>query len=134
MSSKTVLSVFLGLALALPAILTPIAAVAQEAPKVINVLTADTGGDTAKFLEFVKRARAITEQYGGTGQQRAWMATLAGPNTGTAVVTIEYPSMVSMAESGAKIGPSPEWQKFIADFQAAGMRILSNSVSVEITP
>ena len=107
---------------------------AQEAPKVINVLSVDTGGDTAAFLEFTKRAKAIAEQYGGTGNQRVWQSSFAGPNTGTVVVAIEYPSMVSMAQTQAKVNSSPEWQKFIADFQATEMRVVSNSVSVEITP
>ena len=46
-------------------------------------------------------------------------ATLAGPNTGNVVVAVEYPSMVSMAESNAKVGPTPEWQKFIAEGRIA---------------
>ena len=107
---------------------------AQEAPKVINVLSVDTGGDTAAFLEFTKRAKAIGDQHGGTGNQRVWLSSFAGPNTGTVVVAVEYPSAVSMAQSQAKVNSSPEWQKFVADFQASGMRVISNSVSVEITP
>jgi hypothetical protein len=49
-------------------------------------------------------------------------------------VAIEYPSMVSMAESGAKVFPSPEWQELTDDFEATDMRLLSNAVAVDITP
>ncbi len=107
---------------------------AQEAPKVINVISVDTGGDTDKFLALAKRAREIAEKNGGTGNQRVWLSTLAGPNTGTVIVAVEYPSMVSMAQTQAKVNATPEWQAFIDDFQKSGMRVVSNSVSVEITP
>lgn len=109
-------------------------AAAQEPPKVINILVFDTGGQNDEFLEFAKRAMTLTKQLGSTGMQRVWTSTLAGPNTGTMVVAVEYPSFVSMAESQAKVGSSPEWQQFIDDFAAAGMRVTSSSVSVEVTP
>ena len=122
------------LALAFSLILGVAQASAQEAPKVINVLAVDTGGDTDKFLGFAKRAREITEKNGGTGNQRVWLSTLAGPNTGTVIVAVEYPSMVSMAQTQAKVNSTPEWQAFIGDFQKSGMRVVSSSLSVEITP
>ena len=129
------LSVLLiGLAFALGAMLAPLQVAAQEAPRVINVISVDTGGDNDKFLEFVKRATAIQEKYKSTGTTRVFLSTLAGPNANSVVVAVEYPSFVSMAQSNAKVTPTPEWQKFIDDFQAAGMSVRSNSVSVEITP
>ena len=93
-----------------------------------------SGEVTTIAREFAKRAREITEQHGGTGSQRVWLSTLAGPNTGSVIVAVEYPSMVSMAQSQAKVNPTPEWQKFIDDFQKSGMRVLSSSLSFEITP
>ncbi len=123
-----------GLALVFTFILCVGQASAQEPPKVINVLSVDAGGDTDKFLEFAKRAREITEQHGGTGSQRVWLSTLAGPNTGSVIVAVEYPSMVSMAQSQAKVNSTPEWQKFIDDFQKSGMRVVSSSLWVEIMP
>ncbi len=109
-------------------------AVAQDAPAVNNVLFIDTGGDLPKFLELFTRATAIGEKYDTTGTARVFMTTLAGPNTGSVIVVNQFPNLVSMAESQTKIFPSPEWQQFIADFQAAGMSVTSNGVSVEITP
>ena len=107
---------------------------AQEAPKVINVLSIDTGGDTEGFLAIAKRAREIQERNGGTGSQRVWQSTLAGPNTATVIVAVEYPSLVSMAQSQAKVNATEEWQAFIADFQKSGMRVESSSLSIEISP
>ena len=124
----------LSVAVVLACVQAPEEATAQEAPKVINVLSVDTGGDTDRFLEFAKRAREISDKNGGTGNQRVWLSTLAGPNTGSVIVAVEYPSMVSMAQSQAKVNPTPEWQKFLDDFQKSGMRVLSSSLSFEITP
>ena len=123
-----------GLALALTFTLGVGQAGAQEAPKVINVLSVDTGGDTDAFLVFAKRARELQSKHGGTGNQRVWLSTLAGPNTGSVIVAVEYASLVAMAQSQAKVGATPEWQKFVADFQKSGMRVLSSSLSTEITP
>ena len=87
-----------------------------------------------KFMEIYKRAMVIMEKYGSTGESRLWMATYAGANAGRVAVAIEYPNMVSMAQSGGKVFSSPEWQKLSDDFEATDMSILSNGLSVDITP
>jgi hypothetical protein len=97
-------------------------------------MTYDVAGDMPKFVELYKRAMVIMEKYGSTGASRLWMATYAGANAGRIAVAIEYPSMVSMAQSGEKVFSSPEWQKLSDDFDATDMRLLSSSVSVDITP
>ena len=123
-----------GLALALTFTLGVGQAGAQEAPKVINVLSIDTGGDTDAFLEFAKRAQELQTKHGGTGNQRVWLSTLSGPTTGTVFVAVEYANLVAMAQSQAKVGATPDWQKFVAEFQKSGMRVVSNSLSTEVTP
>ncbi len=127
-------SLLVSLALVLTFGLTPNDAVAQDAPAVNNVVFIDTGGDLPKFQELFTRVVAIREKYGSTGTGRVWLATLAGPNTGDVVVVWTYPSMVSMAQTNAKVFPSPEWQQLLADFRAAGMRVTSNQAFVEVTP
>lgn len=124
----------LALALAFAFALSPSQSVAQEPPKVIHVLAYDVAEQLPQFLELYKRAMAIMEKYGSTGQSRLWMNTLAGPNTGRVAVATEYPSMASMVESNGKLFASPEWQQLTADFMATDMRLLSNSVAVDLTP
>jgi hypothetical protein len=127
-------SLVVGLALAFAFVLAPTQSAAQEPLKVINVLTYDVAGEMPKFLELYKRAMVVMEKYGSTGESRLWMATYAGANAGRVAVGIEYPSMVSMAQSGEKVFASPEWQQLATEFEATDMRLLSNSVSVDITP
>ncbi len=127
-------SLLIGLAFVFAFTLVPSSSMAQTPPKVINVVTYDIGGDMPKFLEFYKRAMVILEKYGSTGESRLWVSTLAGPNTGGVAVATEYPSMTSMVQSNEKLFFTPDWQQLVADFEAAGMRILSNSVAVDLTP
>jgi hypothetical protein len=127
-------SLLIGLALVFAFAAAPNPAMAQEAPKVINVAIYDVAEDMPKFLEFFKRAIAITKQYESSGQSRVWLSTFAGPDTNMVAVATEFPTFVSMAESNAKVMASPEWQKLVAEFEAAGMQVLSNGVSIEVTP
>ena len=127
-------SLLLSVAIVLACVQAPEEAKAQEGRKVIQIVAIDTGGDLPKFLEFSKRIQVIADKTGSTGQRRIWQSTLAGPETGSVAVAIEYPSLISMAESTAKTAAAPEWQQLAADFQAAGMRVVSNSIAVEITP
>jgi hypothetical protein len=127
-------SLLIGLVLVLTFVLAPNDAVAQEAPRVLTVVFLDIAGDVPKFQEFFTRGDAIAKKYDSTGTVRVWLATFAGPNTGTVIVVTEYPSQVSMAQSLAKVVPSAEWQQLGAEFAAAGMRVTSNAVNVEITP
>jgi hypothetical protein len=127
-------SLLIALTLVFAFALVPSRSMAQGPPKVINVTTYDVAGDMPKFLEFYKRAIALAEQYGSTGKSRLWVSTFAGPNTGSVAVATEYPSMASMAQSGEKLLFTPEWQKLVAEFEAANMRAISSSLAADFTP
>ena len=109
-------------------------AAADEAPKVISVLSIDTGGDLKGFLVFAERAREISSKHGSRGVQRVWQAGLAGDGVGSVFVGVEYPSLVAYAQDTSKVNATPEWQAFVADFQKSGMRVVSASLSTEVTP
>jgi hypothetical protein len=116
------------------AMMLPTGALAQEAPKVINVLNIDTNGDQDAFLALFKRVEGIRERLGVPGTSRVWQATLAGEGTGSTFVAVEYPNLVAMAQSISKMSADEGWQQLVDDFQKAGMSVNSNSTSVEITP
>ena len=124
----------LGSVLVLVLLVAPLPAQAQQAPKVSNVLAFDVGGDVPAFLGFVERANKIADRLGNKAVVRVFQSTLAGPQTGTILVVVEHESLATMAAEQAKTAADPEWQKFLADLQAAGISIVSNSVAVEITP
>jgi hypothetical protein len=90
------------------------------------------GRDLAKFTELSKRAQTINQKYASTGKARMWLAAIAGPDSNRVIVTVEYPSLVAMAQSISKVNSSPEWMQLVADAQATSIRPISNSVVVEI--
>ena len=129
-----IVPLFASVAVILACAQAPEQAMAQEGPAVVQVIQVDTGGNMAKFMELSAKIGAVNEKYGSTGERRILQSTLAGPNTGTVFVVIEYPSFVSMAESVSKVNASPEFAQLVAEAQAAGLSIVSNSVSVDINP
>ena len=124
----------MGSALALLVGITLPALSFAQAPTVINVLSINDNGDLPGLLDIVKRVRAINQRLGNKGTSRVWQATLAGEGTNAIFVAIEHPSLVSMAQDNAKLQADAEWQKIVDEFEKKGMSVLSNSVSVEVTP
>jgi uncharacterized protein (DUF1330 family) len=107
---------------------------ADAGPPVTHVIVLDVGKDMPKFLELNKRMGEIAQKYGDAGKARFWINAIAGPESGTVIVTVEYPSMVAFAQSTAKVQASPEYQKFMADAQATSIKQISNSIVVEMKP
>ena len=120
--------------LVLVAATVPAASPPSEGPAVTEVIVFDVGPNMAKFLELTKRANSITQKYGSTGKARFWAAAYAGRDSGAVIVTIEYPSLVALAQSAAKVENSPEWQQLVADAQASSIKPISDSIVVEVKP
>ena len=105
---------------------------ADDPPHVLQVLVIDTNGDNDKYMELFTKFTAVYKKHGSTGERRLWVNTFAGPNTGTVVTTIEYPSLASLVESNTKVFASEDYQEVIAEFTAAGMSASSNSIAVNL--
>jgi hypothetical protein len=101
-------------------------------PRVTDVFVLDVGANMQKFIDLTSRVNAIAAKYQSTGQARYWISTWAGPEAGHVIVTIEYPSLVSMAQSVAKLNGSPEFAKWLTEAQASGIKQLSESVVTEL--
>src|SRR5882672_3895543 len=54
--------------------------------------------DAAAYVKALQDGAAILKSKGSAGRIRAWMATFAGPETGTVVVSIEYPNMEALTK------------------------------------
>jgi hypothetical protein len=114
----------------------PTIAFAQEqAPKVGTVLAVQVAGaDQDAFLQRVTKAQAIWKKL-EMPAFRAWQSTLAGPNTGTILFTVEYDDATGWAKYVQKLQASAEWQKWVDELQDWGKTtVTSNSMLVEITP
>jgi hypothetical protein len=125
-------SMFIGI-LAAVAALTASAqspAPAPAGPHVTQVLVIE--GDVAKLAEFAKRARAITDKVGAPGKARLWNIAWGGAESGRTVIAVEYPSLAALAASEAKLQTNTDWQKMNADAAAAGLKLVSSSLAVEV--
>jgi hypothetical protein len=108
---------------------------AQAAPKVLQavIIDVDPGAGDA-FMERLAKGQVIFKRL-GLPAMRVWFSSLAGPNTGSLVIGVEYPDDVTRAKLGAKLQADAEWQKWVDELQAWGKsRITSNSLLVELTP
>ena len=103
-------------------------------PRVTEVIVLDVGTNMQKFSDLSSRVNAIATKYQNTGKTRYWVTTWAGSEVGRVIVTIEYPSLVSMAESMAKMEASPEFQQWQKDAQTSGIKQVSTSVVTELSP
>ena len=125
------LSILLCCALALAAMSSP--AFADGGPRVVNVLTFEVE-DMEKFVALTKRAAELQEKLGTGGTQRVLLSLYSGTGTGTPFVVLDYPDLETFAAAERKTDESEEWAAFLVDVQAAGVRVVSNSVSVDIAP
>jgi hypothetical protein len=122
----------MAIALLFVAATAPAASPPVEGPAVTEVLVFDVGANFQKFMELSKRADAVSKKYGSTGKARMWAAAYAGRDSGAVIVTVEHPSLVALARSAAKVEPSPEWRQLVADAQASSIKLMSDSIVVEL--
>jgi hypothetical protein len=108
------------------------AAPSAEPPRVTQVIVLDVGANMQKFNDLSSRVNSIATKNQSTGKTRYWITTLAGSEVGRVIVTIEYPSLISFAQSQAKMDASPEFQQWQKDAQASGIKELSSSLVTEL--
>ncbi len=131
----TSLTSVLGLAAAISmAIALPGIALAEGPPTVTQVVTIDTNGKTDALLAEAGNAKKIFERLGIKAERSYSQASLAGPNTGTVAVVIEYSNLASLAAAQEKLANDKEWQEYIDMITGEGMTVESNSLWVDITP
>jgi hypothetical protein len=110
----------------------PSAAQTPATPHVTEVIVLDVGANMQKLNDLSKRVDAIMRQLKVTSTVRYYMSTWAGSGAGQVIVTVEYPSLTSLAQSVAKLNASSEFQKWEADVQASGIKVLSESLVTEL--
>ena len=105
-----------------------------QAPKVSSVIRVDVNNDVPGFLEIAQKFRALAGKLDRKSTIRVWQSTLAGPETNSIIVVVEYANLVQMAEEVTANNENEEWLALVQEFQGKGYSILSNSLVQEITP
>ena len=120
----------------LVATLTAVSSAAPPAgpPRVTEVIVVDVGANMQKFADLSHRMDAMTAKYQSTGKVQWWEYSWAGTGAGHLVVVVEYPSLLSMAQSNERLMGSPEYAKWIADVESSGIKLVSQSLLTEVHP
>jgi hypothetical protein len=61
------------------------------------------------YLKEIERGRELLKKLGVNATIRVWRARFAGEQAGSIVVSVEYPSMTSMAKDEAAIETNPDY-------------------------
>lgn len=101
---------------------------------VMQFVGLDPNGDLAAFLDIVKRARTINERLGTGGTARVWQASLAGDETNSIGIAIEFQSLEAFAQATTKQQGDAEWQKLVEEVQKLEITATTNQLWTEITP
>ena len=104
------------------------AALAQKAT-ILRVVTIKTDNPTA-YVQEIEKGRQVMKSLGVQATTRVWQARFAGPEAGTIVVSIEYPSMAAFADAYAKTNASSDYQNWVKDLDKV-RKIVSDSLYTE---
>jgi hypothetical protein len=80
---------------------------------VLRVITVKTD-NVSVYMQQLEKGRAMLKRLNIPTQLRVWRATYAGPNTGTVIVSQEYPSWAAFSESQSKTAADPEFSAWLA--------------------
>ncbi len=78
--------------------------------RVISVKT----DNVAAYIQQLDKGKAMLKRLGVATTLRVWRATYAGPNTGTVIVSQEYPTWAAFAEGQTKTAADPEFSAWLA--------------------
>jgi hypothetical protein len=104
-------------------------AFAQKAT-VLRVLIVKTD-NIAAYLQELDRGKEMMKNLGIPEVLRVWQATYAGPEAGTVVVSIEYPSLTAFAEATAKMNTDKDMQAWMKGLDKL-RKIVSDSIYKEL--
>jgi hypothetical protein len=99
---------------------------------VLRVVTVETDQVSA-YVKELERGKAILKRLGSSAVLRVWRAHFAGPHAGSVVVSIEYPSMVVLAQDEAKAYADTEYTAWLSGLNKL-RKVESDSVYDEMKP
>jgi hypothetical protein len=97
---------------------------------VLRVVVVETH-DLAAYSAELKKGQAILKRMGSAAQLRLWRGGFAGDDTGRVVVTLEYPSMIVLAQDSTKALADPEYSAWLKGLDKL-RKIVSDSTYDEL--
>jgi len=93
----------------------------QPGRRVVQLIELDAPISTAKLKELLQRREQIARQYRSEGRARYWKAAFCGYNFDRVYMMIEFPDVITMAESWERMNAGPELDRWMDDARAAGV-------------
>ena len=88
------------------------------------------GNNPAAYVQEIEKGKQIMKSLGVQATTRVWQARFAGPEAGTVIASIEYPSMEAFADAYKKTNASPDYQNWVKDLDKI-RKIVSDSIYTE---
>jgi hypothetical protein len=89
--------------------------------------------DVAAYVKALQEGQALLKSKGSSAQIHAWVARYAGPEAGSIIVTVEYPSLEALAKDDAMMRNDADlraWLERLAKIR----KIVSDSIYEELKP
>jgi hypothetical protein len=87
--------------------------------------------DVAAYMKGLQDGQALLKSKGSSGQIRAWIARYAGPESGSIVVSVEYPSLEALAKDDAMMRNDADLRAWLQGL-AKIRKIVSDSIYEEL--
>ncbi|MEZ4495063.1 MAG: NIPSNAP family protein [Dehalococcoidia bacterium] len=85
-------------------------------------------GKADEFFADLQKGSAVGEKYGG--KVRWFQSQVAGPNSGTVIVTTEFADLAALGAAMEKANADPDWQAVLAKGQSANASATILGVSI----
>ena len=96
---------------------------------VLRVLVIKTD-NVAGYVQELDKGQALLKKLGVQETLRVWQARFAGPEAGSVVVSIEFPSMSALVDSDTKTSTNSEYKEWLKGLDKV-RKIVSDSLYTE---
>jgi len=101
-------------------------------PTVLRVIAVQTDSPDT-YLKEIEKGRAMFKRLGVPAEVRVWKGRFAGDEAGAIVVSIEFPSLVALAEAEARLSADSEYMAWLKQLDKV-RKIVSDSLYSELGP
>jgi len=101
-------------------------------PTVLRVIAVQTDSPDT-YLKEIEKGRAMFKRLGVPAEVRVWKGRFAGDEAGAIVVSIEFPSLVALAEAEARLSADSEYMAWLKQLDKV-RKIVSDSLYSEMGP
>ena len=114
------------------ALVAGIAFASQSQATVLRVIAVQTD-NTSGYVKELAKGQALIKRLGSSAVLRVWRARFAGRDTGTVVVSVEYPNLATLAQDEARALADPEYSAWLSGLDKI-RKIVSDSTYDELKP